>query len=235
MLLLCAACASQKAQPAPHAPESLLREAERAVREGRWEECAQALEKARLVEPRDPYPALFLARVRLCAFGDVEQARRLAGAALPLARSRALHLLGLCALAEGDAAGATDLLEQSIEVGATAACARDLALLRLAGGATHGAEEALDLVTRLSAQSYESEVVLAAAGRLPAPPDRPGPENGLSRARLAAGADPARAAREVNCFLDYQCATPLGRQLWLRMLALQFPFSGNTGALRGVQ
>jgi len=201
-----------------------------------WARARALLEEAHVWSPGEPEVALRLGHLLLSAYGDVAGARDHFGRCLRPAKGRALHGLGLCARAEGDDARALELLEESMRAGATAPCARDRALLLLALRPGGEAEAALDDVARISRASVESELLLAAAGRLPAPPAAP-PEwaHALARARLAASlGDEEKARSELAEHFAKAYATPEARSAAGRILGADFAFRRNLSLVASI-
>jgi len=211
LLLALAACKT----PPEGAPQSLIGPADEAATRSDWAEARAALERAQLDYPDDPVLILRLAWIDLEAYGDVPRAEEHYQRLMKTQRARALHGLGRCALWRGEEDQALDLFRASLAKTPTADCARDLALRLLARG--EPAEEALDLVLSTSGNTLRSRLLLAAAGRLPAPAQLPeGWTYALERARLK----PLPEARaEVDLYLDHACATPAAREAMGRVLA----------------
>jgi hypothetical protein len=219
LLLLLAACSS--APPRQENPG--FDEALRLARVPDWPRAREAAERAHLLDPKDQDSALLLARMLLFTFGEVEEARALCEAA----GSR--HGLALCALAEGRARRAEELLG---EAPPTAACLRDRALLLLGQRREAEAGKALDEVAKRSAGATESDLLLAAAGRIPPPPLPREWWFGLARARvLAKGGDREGAERELVDYARLSCATPAARALLRRSLEGDFALSGLAGVV----
>jgi len=194
-----------------------------------WAKTRAYLEEAHLWSPGEPEVSLRLGHLLLSAYADVPRARELFGGCLRRSKARALHGLGLCALAEGDKTRALDLFAESMKAAPTAPCARDRALALLALERGGEAEAALDEVERISRASVESELLLAAAGRLPAPPAAP-PEwsYALARARLAAAQGREDQARtELAEHFSKAYASPQAMKLGGRLLHEDFVFGRN--------
>lgn len=221
-LVLLAACAA----PAPSRPpdvDVLLRRAADAVAVPDWPAARRALEEAHYVVPADLDVNLRLAETLLKAYGEIDAARSLYWGVRRASRARALHGLGLCALWEGDEERALQLFAASLAERPTAACARDLAVRRLARGDDAG--EALDLVGKTSGNTLRSGLLLAAAGRRPRPATLPeGWSYGLERARLMPLAE---APAEVALYLDAACAHPQARQRMEVVLKGDFALQRN--------
>jgi tetratricopeptide (TPR) repeat protein len=211
LLLVFAAC---KSQPEA-APQSLIGPADEAATRSDWALAREELERAQLDYPDDPVLILRLAWIDLEAYGDVPRAQERYQRLMKTERARALHGLGRCALWRGDEDQALALFRESLAKQPTPECARDLALRLLARGEPAG--EALDLVESTSGNTLRSRLLLAAAGRLPAPARLPeGWTYALERARL----EPLPEARvEVDLYLDHACATPAAREAMARVLA----------------
>jgi len=211
LLLLLAGCKT----PPEAVPQSVIGAADEAATRSDWPAARAAFERASLDYPDDPVLLLRLARIDLEAYGDVARAEG-RYERLPRAnRAHALHGLGRCALWRGDEARALDLFRASLAKRPTPGCARDLALRLLARG--EPADDALDAVEATSGGTLRSRLLLAAAGRAPAPPLLPeGWTYALERARLK----PLEEARaEVDLYLDRACATPSAREAMARVLA----------------
>jgi hypothetical protein len=220
-------------EEAPRTPEhaTLLRQAEEAEVRADWPAARGALEAALQAAPRDLDTTLRLAEVRLKAYGEIEEAERLFWGVRDRSRARALHGAGLCALWRGDEAAALRLFRQSLEERPTAACAVDLAARLLARG--DDATAVLDALERVAGQTLRARLLLAAAGRAPAPPSLPqGWAYGLERARLL---PPAEAAREVEAYLEKACATPRARDLLREVLRGDWALRRNHPASDAVQ
>jgi tetratricopeptide (TPR) repeat protein len=211
LLLLLPACKT----PPEAAPQSLIAPSDEAATRSDWALARAELERASLDYPEDPVLILRLARIDLEAYGDVDRAQARYERLPRKQRARALHGLGRCALWRGDEARALALFRESLAEEPTADCARDLALRLLARGDPAG--DALDLVEETSGATLRSKLLLAAAGRLPAPARLPeGWTYALERARLKP-LDEARA--EVDLYLDRATATPAAREAMARVLA----------------
>lgn len=234
-LLFLAACASRDVVPPSSMTRDLLHRARGAERRGDRRQARELLEQAHAWAPEDVEAALYLAHVTLDAFGDIERARSLFGSCLRKARHRALHGLGLCALRAGDLDRAEELLRDSMRERPTPACARDLAILLLSKGAD--ATEALDAVENLSFASWESELLLAAAGRVPPPPSPSSDaELALARARLLAiRGDAAGALAELSAHFARAYVTPEARGQAASHLSQDFAFRGNPDLVSGVK
>jgi len=211
LLLALAAC---KTHPEA-APQSLIGPADEAATRSDWAAARGDFERALLDYPDDPVLILRLAWIDLEAFGDVQAAEERYQRLMKAQRALALHGLGRCALWRGDEDRALALFRESLAKEPTPQCARDLALRLLARG--EPATDALDLVASTSGNTLRSRLLLAAAGRLPAPARLPeGWTYALERARL----QPLPEARvEVDLYLDRACATPAAREAMARVLA----------------
>jgi len=233
--LVFAACSSR----APYIPPSaasrdLLGRARDAERRGDWNEARVHLAQAHTWAPDDIEVSLRFAEVTLGAFGEVDAARELYRRCLKRARHRALHGLGRCALVAGDRERALELFRESMDWKPTPACARDLAILLLSEGQDAG--DALEAVESLSYASWESELLLAAAGRLSPPPSLPpDPEYALARARLrAATGDAQSALQELQLHFSRACANAEARRRASLLLRRDFAFRGNPAIVSGV-
>ncbi|MHC4972983.1 MAG: tetratricopeptide repeat protein [Planctomycetota bacterium] len=229
-LVLLAACATPTASRPPEV-DVLLRRAADAVAAPDWPAARGALEEAAHLAPADLDVNLRLAETLLKAYGEIDAARRLYWRVRHTSRARALHGLGLCALWEADEERALQLFEASLAERPTAACARDLAVRRLARGTDAG--EALAQVEKTSGNTVRSGLLLAAAGRRPRPATLPeGWTYGLERARLAPLAE---APAEVSRYVSAACATPRARQLMEAVLEGDFALQRNPGPRREVK
>jgi hypothetical protein len=188
--------------------------ADEAAARSDWPAARVALERASLDYPRDPVVLLRLAWIDLEAFGEVQRAQERYERLPREYRAHALHGLGRCALWRGDEERALAFFRDSLASAPTAPCARDLALRLLARGEPTG--DALDLVESTSGGALRSRLLLAAAGRAPAPPRLPdGWTYALERARLK----PLPEARpEVDLYLERACATAAAREAMKRVL-----------------
>jgi len=233
--LLFAACASRDVAPPSSMTRDLLYRARAAERRGDRREARALLEQAHAWAPEDVEAALYLAHLTLDAYGEIERARELFRRCLRKTRHRALYGLGLCAMRAGDRDRAEELLRDSMRERPTPACARDLAILLLSKGAD--ATEALAAVERLSFASWESELLLAAAGRVPPPPSPSSdPELALARARLlATRGDAAGALSELRAHFARAYVTPEARRRAASLLAEDFAFRGNPEVVSGVK
>ena len=224
-LALVAACSTP---PVPRrAPDVaiVMHRAADAVAEPDWPAARAALEEAALLAPGDLDVNLRLAETLLKAFGEIDAARRLYWTVRQASHARALHGLGLCALWEGDEERALQLFQASLDEYPTAACARDLAVRRLARGEDAGG--ALDQVEKTSGNTVRSGMLLAAAGRRSRPATPPeGWSFGLERARLAPLGE---APTEVAAYVRAACATPRARQLMEAVLQGDFAIQRNPG------
>jgi hypothetical protein len=229
-LALVAACST----PAPQRPPDVaivMRRAAEAYAVPDWPAARKALEEAALLAPGDLDVDLRLAETLLMAFGEIDAARRVYWRVREISHARALHGLGLCALWEGDEERARQLFQASLDENPTAACARDLAVRRLARGEDAG--DALDLVEKTSGSTVRSRMLLAAAGRRPRPANPPqGWSLGLERARLA---PPGEAPAEVAAFIRVACANPRARELMRGVLQGDFALQRNPGRRSGVR
>jgi hypothetical protein len=210
--LLFAACASR--EPPPSAPPDLVARADEAAVRSDWITARRAFEEIAIDYPEDPTVTLRLARIQLEAFGDIRGAEALLERMDRRFRARSLHGLGRCALWRGDEERALDLFRESLKAKPAAECARDLAIRLLARGDPAG--DALDVVEALSGATLRSSLLLAAAGRRPAPDPLPGGwAYALERARLRPLPE---ARREVALYLDRACATVAAREAMARVL-----------------
>ena len=210
-ILLLAACA---ATDRPDESGTLLRRANAAARAGDWTAALEALEQASLAEPDDVRVTLRLAETALRAFGDVVRAENLYESLDDEFRARKLHGVGLCALWRGEEERALELWRASIRERPTTAAARDLAARLLARG--EPADDALDLVETLSGDTLRSRLLLAAAGRLPAPDRLPATRDfGVERARLLG---PGMARREIEEYVEWATATSAAKKAYLAVL-----------------
>jgi len=220
LALLLAACASSQGT---REATTLLRKAAEAREIPDWPVVRLALEEAALLDPDDPEVRLLLAETLLEAYAEIDRARALYWGLRETSRARALHGLGRCALWDGDEDRALALFEESLVVGPTAACARDLAVRRLARGDDAG--PALDAVERISRGTLRSRLLLAAAGRAPRPERLPQEWHyGLERARLA---PPEQARTEVEAYVAEAAATFAARDRLREVLAGDFALRRN--------
>ncbi|MGQ0615043.1 MAG: tetratricopeptide repeat protein [Planctomycetaceae bacterium] len=223
-----AACRSPEAPPSSMVRDRIY-QARVAERIPDWAKTRAYLEEAHLWSPGEPEVSLRLGHLLLSAYAEIPRARELFANSLRRSRARALHGLGLCSLAEGNQERALELLSDSMKAAPSAPCARDRALLLLSLGRSGEAQAALDEVERISRASVESELLMAAAGRLPAPPAAP-PEwsYALARARLAAalGSDD-RARAELLEHFSKAYASPQAMGVAGRILRQDFVFRRN--------
>lgn len=212
ILLLAAlsACAS----PPEAAPAAAIADADGQAERSDWPAARAALERIQLDYPDDPVVILRAARIDLEAFGDVGRAQARYERLPKEMKARALHGLGRCALWKGDEEQALHLFRESLAEKPTADCAKDLAIRLLARGEPAG--DALDIVEEISGNTLRSRLLLAAAGRVPAPSRLPAEWSyALERARLK----PLPEARaEVDLYLGKACATAEAREAMARVL-----------------
>jgi hypothetical protein len=213
-LLLLAALGACATRPKA-APAAVIADADGAAERSDWAAARTALERVSIDYPDDPVVILRLARIDLEAYGDIDRAQARYERLPREMRARALHGLGRCALWKGDEEHALDLFRESLAATPTAECARDLAVRLLARG--DPAKEALDLVAETSGNTLRSQLLLAAAGRVPGPSRLPNEWTyALERARLK----PLPEARpEVDLYLSRACATPEAKEAMARVLA----------------